>query len=115
MDKEFIEQGREGLFVQYEEHGKNGPEYAYKFDRDETRNAILGIKLIKKNLIQVENSGGFFEIANKKKAEFLGVVYYHKPWKKWVWEQDEGVILAPNCGKELFDWIGELKEDSDKY
>ncbi len=111
-NKEFIEQGREGVFIKFEELGKNGKEYAYKFDRDKKRNAILGIQLIKKTLIYVENSGGFFEIANRKKAEFLGVVYYHKSWKKWVWEQEQGIILAPNCGKELFDWIDNLMEDA---
>ena len=96
--------------MNFESLGKNGKEYEYKFDRDKTRNALLGIKLIKKNLIYVENSGDFYEIANSKKAELLGIVYYYKKWKTFVWEQCEGVILAPNCGKELFDWIEELKK-----
>ena len=109
--KEKIEQANEGIFMNFEELGKNGKEYAYKFDRDKKRNVILGIKLINKALIYVKNSGDFFEIAERKKAELLGIVYYYQPWKKWVWEQCDGVILAPNCGKELFNWIEELKKE----
>lgn len=98
--------------MNFEKLGKNGEEYAYKFDRDKTRNGILGIKLIKENLIYVENSENFFEIANRKKAEFLGIVYYYKPWKSWVWEQENRIILAQNCIKELDNFMEELSLDS---
>lgn len=103
-----IKKSKKGVFMNFEELGKSGKEYAYKFDRDKQRNEIIGIELIKKNLIYVKNSDGFIEVANRKKAELLGIVYYHKPWKKFVWEQCEGIILSSSCGKELFDWIHNL-------
>ncbi len=75
MGKEKIEQANDGVFMNFEKLGKGGEQYAYKFDRDKKRNAIIGIRLIKKTLIYVENSEGFYEIANRKKAELLGIVY----------------------------------------
>ena len=30
-------------------------------------------------------------------GEELGYLEYHKPWKKWVWNQNEDIILGLSC------------------
>ena len=99
-----IEQAKDGVFISMERMGRSGV-----FDLKCSRSKILGITLIKKNLIYVENSDDFIEIANRKKGELLGIIYWCDDWNDYVWEQCDGIIMATNCMKELLEFMEKLK------
>ena len=33
--------------------------------------------------------------------EELGFIEFYKPWKKWVWNQGEDIIMSESCIKEV--------------
>ncbi len=49
-----------------------------------------------KNLYYGQHNDGWCEVANNK-MELLGVIYYYKKWKKFVWEQCPEIIMAEDC------------------
>ena len=51
---------------------------------------------------------GSFEIWNKKN-ESLGFVYFHKPWKSLVWEQNTGIIMSKKCLDDAFRLVEEAQ------
>jgi len=38
----------------------------------------------------------------------LGYLEYWKPWKKWVWNQNEDIIMSKDCLKEVVKKIAHL-------
>ncbi len=56
---------------------------------------IFGIERIDK--IMLVPNEDFWEVANQNKCELLGIIYFHKPWKKWVWYQHPDAIMAKDC------------------
>ncbi len=71
--------------------------------------AILGVERVR-NIMFVENSDDFWEVANQKECELLGIIYYHNPWKKYVWEQCVGIIMAEDCMGLVKEKMVTLKE-----
>jgi hypothetical protein len=100
-----IEQAQTGIFYNFGVLGN------YNFKRDKSRNAILGIKALGKFMIVAENSDNFFEVADIKYAQLLGVIYYHKPWKKFVWEQNKESIMSDRCLIDISNFISKLNTD----
>jgi len=45
--------------------------------------------------------------------EELGYIDFHKPWKKFVWNQAEDIIMSWSCIKEVMKKLVELKKDSE--
>jgi predicted transglutaminase-like cysteine proteinase len=68
---------------------------------------VVGITEKGKHILVVENSAGFWEIANTK-CELLGVIYYWKKWKEYVWEQQQSMIMSVDCLEEIVKFITEL-------
>ena len=33
--------------------------------------------------------------------EQLGFIDFYKPWKKWVWNQEEDIIMSESCIKDV--------------
>ena len=62
------------------------------------------------NLWYAGNTNGFTEVANKD-IELLGIIYYYKKWKKWVWEQSPRVVMAQNCLKKVDKIIELVKKE----
>jgi len=56
---------------------------------------VFGIERLD-NIMFVKNED-FWEVANQSKCELLGIIYFHKPWKKWVWYQHPDTIMAKDC------------------
>lgn len=73
----------------------------------ESKDDIIGIERRGK-LGFVVNTDGYIEVCNDK-DELLGIIYLHRPWNKYVWEQDIGVIMSGNCLVTINDKITELK------
>ena len=61
-----------------------------------------------KNLLYAKHTDGWIEVANKK-LELLGVIYYYKKWKKYVWEQCPEIIMAEDCLDKVNGIIKEIK------
>ena len=40
--------------------------------------------------------------------EELGYIEYYRPWKKWVWNQGEDIIMSISCLKEVCKKLEEL-------
>ncbi len=66
-----------------------------------------------KNLRYAEHTDGWTEVANKK-LELLGIIYYWKKWKKFVWEQCPEVIMSDDCLIKVFDIIQILKQKAER-
>ena len=49
-------------------------------------------------------------IVYNKDEEELGVIYYYKKWKKWVWEQNIDIIMSQDCLEEVIDFMNNLKK-----
>ena len=75
-DNDPLFQARTGVFVSARSISKT---------IDELNHKLLGIQKWGR-CYTCKNVNGFLEVCNKK-LELLGVVYYWKPWKKYVWEQ----------------------------
>lgn len=54
-----------------------------------------------------ENGKTYWSIWNKKK-EKLGIIRYWKPWKKYVWDQDNDIIMSKDCLKQIADFLEDL-------
>ncbi len=63
------------------------------------------------NLWYAGNTSGFTEIANDK-IELLGVIYFYKKWKKYIWEQSPRVMLAQNCMRKIDKIIDLIKKET---
>lgn len=57
--------------------------------------------------LNFEKVGDDYSVTNKK-GEFLGRLQFHKPWKKWIWNQDKGAIMAMDCLQELITFTGTI-------
>lgn len=85
----------------------------YNFKTDKKRNSILGIKPLGRYMIMVENIDNidkFIEIADKN-AELLGVIYYYKIWKKYVWEQNNEIVMSDRCLLDISEFITKLNKE----
>lgn len=51
-----------------------------------------------------EWAGDIIRVYNKRK-EKLGFIQYHKPWKKWIWEQELSVMMSDDCLQEIVDYM----------
>ena len=74
----------------------------------ENKDGIIGIERRGKLGFAV-NTDGFIEVCNNK-DELLGIIYLYRPWDKYVWEQDIGVIMSGDCLETINDKIKELKK-----
>ncbi len=66
----------------------------------------------KKHLGFTKRTDGIFDIWNKK-DEFLGIIFFYKPWKEWCYRLDEGIIMSLECSKELNDFISTISIEED--
>ncbi len=41
--------------------------------------------------------------------EELGFIEIHKPWKKWVWNQNEDIIMSFKCISEVKEKLRQLE------
>lgn len=57
---------------------------------------MMGVERIDR-LMFLENTGGFWEVANQKKCELLGVIYKFNKWKKLVWQQHPEAVMTEDC------------------
>jgi hypothetical protein len=53
----------------------------------------------------------YFDVINKKR-DFLGRLVYFGKWKKWVWQQDEDIIMSDDCLQEIVDFLISIKKES---
>ena len=74
---------------------------------NESKDGIIGIER-KGKLGFAINTNGYIEVCNDK-DELLGIIYLHRPWNKYVWEQDIGVIMSRSCLETINEKIKELK------
>jgi hypothetical protein len=44
-------------------------------------------------------------IVSNKKNEELGLIYWYKKWKCYVWEQYDGVIMSSDCLAQVIDYM----------
>jgi len=33
----------------------------------------------------------------------LGILFYWQPWKSWVWQQELGIMMCPDCLQQIAD------------
>jgi len=74
---------------------------------NESKDGIIGIERQGKLGFAV-NTDGYIEVCNDK-DELLGIIYLYRPWNKYVWEQDIGVILSDDCLETINEKIKGLK------
>ena len=41
--------------------------------------------------------------------ELLGEISFYDGWKKWVWEQEKGIVLSLSCNREVTKKLEELE------
>lgn len=73
----------------------------------EIKDEIIGIER-RGRLGFAVNTDGYIEVCNDK-DELLGIIYLYRPWNKYVWEQDIGVIMSGDCLVTINEKIKELK------
>lgn len=42
--------------------------------------------------------------------EYLGWIEFYANWKKWVWNQEEGIIMSLSCLENVTKKLKELEE-----
>jgi hypothetical protein len=97
MKKAFIDKAIEkGLFhgFKFIRDSMYKPETPLKIKYGGTGLEIFSTKF--KNLRYATHTDGWTEVANKK-LELLGIIYYYKKWKKYVWEQCPEIIMTDDC------------------
>lgn len=67
-----------------------------------------------KNLFYGEHSDGWIEVANDK-MELLGVLYYYKKWKTYVWEQCPGIIMSVGEKNDCLEKVQGIAKEIKKY
>lgn len=116
MSKEIIERAIEdGQFVKFKKvRDQSSPEVKGK-KRYMGADWIIGIKRIG-NLMYLDNNEGFIEVANQKECELLGVLYYYKKWKSYIWEQCPGIMMSVgeknDCLEKVREIVKEIKEEN---
>jgi hypothetical protein len=63
------------------------------------------------NMYQDEKGNDYFHVYNKK-SDFLGMICFDTRWKKWVWIQEEGIIMSKGCLQQIINKIEELSPSS---
>ena len=43
--------------------------------------------------------------------EELGFIEFYKPWKKWVWNQSDGIIMSFSCISHVREKLRQLESD----
>jgi len=66
------------------------------------------MKLEFMNMYLDENGKEYWSVWNKK-SEQLGVIIYCKPWRKYVWEQDNDIMMSKDCLKQILDFMEKIK------
>jgi lipopolysaccharide biosynthesis glycosyltransferase len=58
----------------------------------------------------ISNKGKSFtyHYVKNSKGEVLGNIAYSKPWKCWVWEQDEWIMMSSDCLQQVVDYLKRL-------
>ena len=51
---------------------------------------------------------GYYSIHYGK--ELLGYIEYYTPWKKWVWNQADDIIMSESCLNEVIKKIKEMED-----
>src|SRR5688572_5146851 len=92
VEEPFLEQAAHGVFANFKTLRDTMHQTAPLRVRYSGGAEILGFQK-QRHTWAVENSGGFVEVVNKR-LELLGVLYRHRPWKEWVWEQAPEIIIS---------------------
>ena len=108
--KNYIELAEDGVFVNLK--SVRDTLYGEKQHAYDTP-ALLGIERIDR-LMFVENSDGFWEVANQNKCELCGVIYKFNKWKKLVWQQHPEAIMTEDCLETVKNIINSLKTNKEK-
>ena len=64
--------------------------------------------------IHFEEGGGpkadhpLYHCKNNRTASILGVVFYFKPWKKYVFEGRTGCVFDVSCLTDIIDFMNQL-------
>ena len=64
--------------------------------------------LSKKFRVWDDHCGRWWCVYNK---EELGYIEYWKPWKKWVWNQNQDIIMSKSCLELVIKAIDKLEGD----
>lgn len=64
------------------------------------------------NELYEEGSGmdKYYDVENKK-GELLGKIFFWKKWKKWIWEQEQDIIMTYDCLQDVVDFLKEIKQE----
>lgn len=55
----------------------------------------------------------FYNVYNHKKDK-IGIIFYYKNWKCWVWNQGANIIMSDTCLKQVIDKLKELDKNAKK-
>jgi hypothetical protein len=56
-----------------------------------------------------EKDKGWYIVRNNKK-DVLGIIFFWKKWKCWVWEQQESIIMSDDCLEQVINKLKELNK-----
>ena len=59
--------------------------------------------------LEFQDCYGYYEVYNDK-STLLGTIMFHTPWKRWTWEQENGIIMTNDCLKDVLNFIEVLKK-----
>ena len=104
MVKDEMEQAMDGVFYNKSILRSRGYATHPKSDK------IIGIYKFGKHLLTCENSNNFLEVADKD-YQILGIIFYYKKWKKFVWEQCQRVIMDKDCLEDINKLIDKKTEE----
>ena len=60
------------------------------------------------------NDNTYYTIIRDIKNSMLGSIYYHKPWKKYVFQPVSGMMLSKECIKDISIFMQGIKEPKEK-
>ena len=70
-------------------------------------------KYIKFRLIKIKPKTNIYEVVNSKK-EILGKVYWHVPWRQYIFDPEFDTIWSKGCMGEICDFIKGLMDERKK-
>lgn len=63
---------------------------------------------MKKRIKFVETYIPHYHLCYNQNKEMLGKLFIHPRWKKWVWEQNKGIIMSRNSLTEVVKFMESL-------
>ena len=65
-----------------------------------------------KHLLFKSSNNGDIYVFNKKSLDYpLGIIYYYKSWKKYVFDIEEGMMFDSTCLKDIYEVLEELDKE----